>query len=281
MSEILLDLEVAGLDELLTLPPFKGVDQQVIDSVLSEFGRFAGVVVAPTNREGDLVGSRLLDSGHVCTPPQIANVYSQFVGGGWCGVQSPPAYGGGGLPFSVGLALQEMMASANLALSLQPTLTQSAIELLLAWGSETQRSIYLPRLISGEWSGTMNLTEPDAGSDLGNIRSEADRVGADWHVSGTKIFITWGEHDLTDNIVHLVLARTPNAPAGTKGLSLFAVPKYRVRPDGSLGVRNTLRCVRVEEKLGIMPVRPASWSSMAPSESSSVRNAEAWQQCSR
>lgn len=251
--DILLALEVAGLDEVLALPAYAGLDRASVELALAEFGRFASDAVAPTDRIGDRQGSlRNPSTGEIETPTGFKEVYAQYVKSGWGAAQFPSAYGGGGLPSLVGIAFQDMMASANLALSLNPMLTQSAIELLLAWGSEEQRSRFLPKLLTGEWSGTMNLTEPEAGSDLGEVRTQAVPDGhGHWHVSGTKIFISWGEHDLTENIVHLVLARTPNAPAGTKGLSLFLVPKVMVNADGTLGRLNTLRCLRLEEKLGI------------------------------
>jgi len=253
VADILVALDVTGLDEVLQLPSFEHVDRPMVEAVLDEFGRFAAQVVAPTDRIGDLEGARLEpNTGSVRTPAPFASAYRQFVAGGWGAVAAPSEYGGGGFPASVGLALQEMLASANLALSLNPLLTQSAIELLTAWGSPEQRARFLPRLITGEWTGTMNLTEPEAGSDLGEIRTRATPThDGGWRIAGSKIFITWGEHDLAENIVHLVLARTPDAPAGTRGLSLFLVPKFRVDADGKLGDRNTLRCERLESKLGI------------------------------
>ncbi len=223
-------LDVAGLDEVLQLPSFDHVDRPMVQAVLEEFGRFAAEVVVPTDRIGDLEGARLEpETGLVRTPAPFVAAYRQFVAGGWGAVAAPSEHGGGGFPASVGLALQEMLASANLALSLNPMLTQGAIELLTAWGSAEQRARFLPRLITGEWTGTMNLTEPEAGSDLGEIRTLATpTVDGGWRIAGSKIFITWGEHDLAENIVHLVLARTPDAPAGTRGLSIFVVPKFRV-----------------------------------------------------
>jgi alkylation response protein AidB-like acyl-CoA dehydrogenase len=253
LADILLALEVAGLDDVLALPAYADIDRNSVELALAEFGRFASQVIAPTNQVGDREGSTLDPAtGIVSTPSSFRSVYRQYVASGWGGVQFPGVYGGGGLPALVGFAIQEMMASANVALSLNPVLTQSAIELLLEWGSDAQRALYLPKLISGEWCGTMNLTEPDAGSDLGEVRTQAtlDAQGQ-WRISGTKVFITWGEHDLADNIIHLVLARTPDSPPGTKGLSLFLVPKVVTHGDGSLGRRNSLRCLRLEDKLGI------------------------------
>jgi alkylation response protein AidB-like acyl-CoA dehydrogenase len=201
----------------------------------------------PTDRVGDREGARFDPAtGGVTLPEGFAKAYRLYVEGGWGALAFPEAHGGGGMPRLVGTALQEVLTSANMALSLNPILTQSAIELLGRWGTPAQQERYLPRLVTGEWTGTMNLTEPEAGSDLGAIRTIARPDGDLWHVSGTKIFITWGEHDLAENIVHLVLARTPDAPPGTKGISLFLVPK--VLPDGR---RNAVSCVALEHKLGI------------------------------
>ncbi|HVX22129.1 MAG TPA: acyl-CoA dehydrogenase [Acidimicrobiales bacterium] len=253
VADILDALDVTGLDEVLALPAFAHVDRTAVADVVGEFGRFAGDVVAPTDRPGDLDGARLDPAtGTVHAPAAFGPAYRQFVAAGWEAVSAPTAHGGGGFPAGVGMALQEMLASANLSLSLNPVLTQSAIELLSTWGTPDQQARFLPRLVVGEWTGTMNLTEPDAGSDLGEVRTRAEQ-GPDgrWRVTGTKIFITWGDHDLADNVVHLVLARTPGAPPGTKGLSLFLVPKVLVGPDGALGARNAVRCVGLEHKLGI------------------------------
>ena len=253
IEDILLALDLAGLENILELPAFVDVDPASVELILAEFGRIAGDVIAPTDRAGDLFGSVLEpESNSVRTPAAFRSAFGAYVEGDWCGVQFPTAYGGGGLPLLIGFALQEMFASANVALSLNPVLTQSSIELLLEWGSEVQRSLYLPKLIRGQWSGTMNLTEPDAGSDLSGVRTHAvrDTEGC-WRISGTKIFTSWGEHDLVENIVHFVLARTSDAVHGTKGLSLFLVPKVMVNSDGSLGRRNSVDCVRLEEKLGI------------------------------
>jgi len=252
VADILMALDVAGLDDVLALEQFAHVDRPTVAAVLEEYGRFAADVVAPTDRDGDLEGSRLQPDGTVRTPASFRRAFAQFVAAGWGGVSAPTELGGGGFPASVGMAIAEMTASANLALSLNPVLTHSGIELLLAWGTPEQRQRFLPRLVTGEWTGTMLLTEPDAGSDLGEVRTRAEQ-GADgrWRVTGTKIFITWGDHDLADNIVHMVLARAPGGPPGTKGLSLFMVPKVLVGPDGALGERNAVSCLRLEDKLGI------------------------------
>jgi alkylation response protein AidB-like acyl-CoA dehydrogenase len=245
-------LDVAGLPALLDLSAFDHVDGSTVEVALTEFGRFAATAVAPTDQIGDIKGT-VLDpvSGSVAVPEEFYKAYRGLVDGGWNGLTFPTEWGGGGFPTLVGMALQEMLASANVSLSLNPLLTQSAIELLLVAGTEGQKARFLPRLITGEWSGTMVLTESAAGSDLGEIRTLARPDGDRWLLTGTKIFITWGQHDLTDNIVHLVLARTPDAPPGTGGLSIFLTPSRLVADDGTLGDRNSISCVRVEEKLGL------------------------------
>jgi len=253
IEDVALALDVAGLNELLDLDAFSHIDRASILLALEEFGRLAADAIAPSDRAGDLVGARFDALTYsVTTPSEYHDAYRLYVEGGWGGLPFPRDFGGGDLPSVVALAQQEIFASANMALSLNPVLTQGAIDALLNWGSIEQQMTYLPRLLTGEWTGTMNLTEPDAGSDLGEIRTLAEPCGpSEWRISGTKIFITWGEHDLASNIIHLVLARTPDAPLGTKGLSLFVVPKFLLTSDGSLGERNTVNCVAIEEKLGI------------------------------
>jgi alkylation response protein AidB-like acyl-CoA dehydrogenase len=253
IGDIMLALDVAGLDGLLGLDVFHHVDRESVQLALEEFGRMASQVIAPSDRVGDLVGAvHDPSTGQVQTPQAFHHAYEQYVKGGWGALPFPSEFGGGDFPAVVGLAIREIFASANMALSLNPLLTQGSIEALLHWGSHAQKRTYLPRLLTGEWTGTMNLTEPDAGSDLGAIRTIAELgVDGQWLITGTKIFITWGEHDLAENIIHLVLARTPSAPAGTKGLSLFVVPKHLVRDDGTIGASNSLRCLRIEKKLGI------------------------------
>jgi alkylation response protein AidB-like acyl-CoA dehydrogenase len=241
----------------LYAPPLRDIDRAAdfvtaatidgLDDALREFGRFASEVIAPSDAIGDVVGAQLDSRGDVTVPPEVEKAYRQYVEIGWAGAAQPLCLGGGGLGRVAGVALQEMFASANLALSLNPMLTQGGIDLLTRWGTDEQKARYVDRLVSGEWASTMNLTESDAGSDVGELRTRAVPVGGGWwRLSGVKIFITWGDHDLTSNIVHLVLARTPGSPPGTRGISLFAVPKLLA--DGS---RNTVRCVRVERKLGI------------------------------
>ena len=253
LDAIRLTLSAVGLHEILDQPAFRHVSEDDVDLAVKEFGRFAAEVVAPTDRIGDREGA-LLDpaTGEVRLPAAIGEAYRRYVETGWGALAAPLDDGGGHMPGVVGLVTQELFASANMALSLNPTLTQGSIELLSRWGTDAQRATYLPRLVTGEWSGTMNLTEPEAGSDLGAVRARAvPRTDGRWSVSGTKIFITWGEHDLADNIVHLVLARTPDAPAGTKGISLFVVPKFHSDESGAIGARNAVRCIGLEHKLGI------------------------------
>ena len=243
---------VADLDALAGLEGFEHADPDLVDGLLDESARFFEQVVAPTNRDGDLIGSQRNEDGSVTAAPGLAKVYEQHVAAGWNGVAMPAEHGGGGFPWLLGIAVQEMLASANMGYSLCPLLTQAAIDALLHHGSESQRETYLPKMVTGEWSGTMNLTEPHAGSDVGALTCRAHPVGdGAYRIVGQKIFITWGEHDMARNIIHMVLARTPGAPAGTSGISLFIVPKFLVEADGSLGGRNDLRCVSIEHKLGI------------------------------
>ena len=209
-------------------------------------------VVGPLNQIGDTAGSTLDGDGNVTTPAGFREAYRQYVDAGWGAVPFSQEFGGGGFPWLVAVVMQEMMASADMAFSLCPLLTQGAIDMLAQYGSSVQQATFLERMVSGEWAGTMNLTEPQAGSDLGAVRAKAvPAEDGTWRVTGQKIFITYGEHDLAGNIIHLVLARVPDAPSGTRGISCFIVPKYLVNEDGSLGARNDLRCVSIEHKLGI------------------------------
>ena len=242
-----------GLVDVLALPAFEHLSAQDVSNVLEGFGRFAAEVIAPTDRIGDIEGARLDPAtGEVTVPAPLREAFHRWVADGWSGLAVASEHGGGGFPTLAGLAVEEMFVAANMALSLNPMLTQGSIHLLSRWGTEEQRATYVPKLVSGEWTGTMNLTEPDAGSDVGAVRTKATPRGdGRWDITGTKIFITWGEHDVADNIVHLVLARTPGAPAGTKGISLFVVPRNLVKADGSAGERNGVRCTGLEHKLGI------------------------------
>ena len=240
------------LGEISNMPRFAHAEPDLVDGILEEAGRFAAEVIAPLYRVGDMEGSTLAADGSVRTPTGYRAAYRRFVEAGWPAVSYPENHGGGGFPAIVGLAIQELVTTADLAFSLCPMLTYGANEVLIAHGDAEQQAMFLPKLISGEWTGTMVLTEPQAGSDLGALTTKA--VHADdgsWRITGTKIFITWGEHDMADNIVHLVLARAADGPPGTKGVSCFVVPRNLVAPDGTPGDRNDVRCVSVEHKLGI------------------------------
>ncbi|HET8780347.1 MAG TPA: acyl-CoA dehydrogenase [Agromyces sp.] len=243
---------VVGYDEVAQLPGFEHADLDTVREILSEVGDFMAEVVAPTNRAGDIEGARLNDDGTVTTPTGFKEAYAAYVEAGWGSVPLPEEFGGGGFPRTVGLAIQELTTTANMAFALAPLLTQGAIEALLNYGDDEQKQTYLPKMVTGEWAGTMNLTEPHAGSDVGALTTKAvKRDDGTYAISGQKIFITFGDHDLSEQIVHLVLARTPDAPAGTKGISIFIVPKFLVNDDGSLGERNGVHTVGVEHKMGI------------------------------
>ncbi|PKO36249.1 MAG: acyl-CoA dehydrogenase [Betaproteobacteria bacterium HGW-Betaproteobacteria-6] len=243
--------ELADLEQVVSLPGFEEASPDVVDAILEEAARFSGEVLSPLNRVGDREGAKWKDTV-VTTPPGFKEAYRQFVDNGWNGLGCDPEFGGQGLPRLLSTAVSEMWKASNHAFSLCPMLTQGAIEALMIAGTEEQKAAYLPNLVSGEWTGTMNLTEPSAGSDLAAVRSRAEPVGdGTYRIFGQKIFITYGEHDMTDNIVHLVLARTPNAPEGVKGISLFVVPKFLLKADGTPGERNDVYCVSIEHKLGI------------------------------
>jgi alkylation response protein AidB-like acyl-CoA dehydrogenase len=243
--------ELADLPGLARLPGYEEASPDLAEAVLEEAGKLAAEVLAPLNQPGDLAGS-VYENGVVRTPAGFKEAYAQYVESGWNALPFEPEHGGQGLPWALAIAVQEMWNAANMSFALCPLLNQGAVELLQAHGSAAQKALYLPKMISGEWTGTMNLTEPQAGSDLGALKARAEPENGHYRITGQKIFITYGEHDLADNIVHMVLARTPNAPAGSKGISLFLVPKVLVSDNGSLGQRNDLRCVSIEHKLGIM-----------------------------
>ena len=244
--------EVVDIASLTELPNFSKVGLESLDDILDEAGRFFNEVISPTNRVGDLEGSKLNQDGTVTTPTGFKEAYAQYVDAGWGAISFDPEYGGGGFPWLVGIAVTEMLTAANMAMSLNPMLTQGSIHALSAHGDPNQKLAWLPKLITGEWAGTMNLTEPQAGSDVGALTAKAElQENGTYLISGQKIYITWGEHDLTENIIHLVLARTPDAPPGTKGISLFIVPKFIVNDDGSLGEENDVKCLSIEHKLGI------------------------------
>ncbi|WP_419918609.1 acyl-CoA dehydrogenase [Candidatus Poriferisocius sp.] len=243
---------IAGLGDLAQIPHWSDTGLDQTEDLLTEAGRLASEVIAPTNQAGDRTGSVLDGNGNVVVPEGFRPAYQQFIAGGWIAVSAPPEYGGAGFPLTVDIAIQEMVASANMALSLCPMLSQSAIGAIGAHGRPEQQRRWLPPLISGTWTGTMLLTEPQAGSDVGALTARAEpQADGSYHLWGQKIFITWGEHDMAENIVHCVLARTPGAPDGTRGISLFIVPKYRVTKDGALGERNAIRCIGLERKVGI------------------------------
>ncbi|RXZ48787.1 acyl-CoA dehydrogenase [Agromyces fucosus] len=253
VADIAFALEhVVDYDAVAQLPGFEHADLETVTEILDEAGNFMAEVVAPTNRAGDLEGSKLNPDGTVTTATGFKEAYSAYVDAGWGSVPLPEAFGGGGFPRTIGLALQELMATANMAFALAPLLTQGAIEALLHYGSDGQKQQWLPKMVSGEWAGTMNLTEPHAGTDVGALTTKAvKRDDGTYAITGQKIFITFGDHDLSEQIVHLVLARTPDAPAGTKGISIFIVPKFLMNDDGSLGERNGVHTVGVEHKMGI------------------------------
>ena len=243
---------VAGLDMIASTERFGHADAETVLGVIEEVGRFMTEVIAPTNRDGDTVRAQWHDDASVTVPESFGAAYRQYVESGFGAMPFDPEYGGAGFPWVTALAVQEMLNSANMAMALCPLLTQGAIDALEAHGSVEQQQTYLPKMLTGEWAGTMNLSEPQAGSDVGAVRTKAEPAGdGSWRITGTKIWITFGEHDMTENIVHLVLARTPGAPPGTKGISMFLVPKFLVNEDGSLGERNDVTCVSIEHKLGI------------------------------
>jgi butyryl-CoA dehydrogenase len=243
--------EVAGLDEVQQLPGNEDAGEETIAAVLEESARFCQEVVAPLNWTGDSKPSRW-EGGQVITTPGFKEAFAAFAQAGWQGVQHPTQYGGQGLPKIVAAATMEMLQAANLSFALCPLLTDGAIEALMTAGSDAQKDLYVPRLIDGTWTGTMNLTEPQAGSDLAQVRTRAVPQGdGSYRISGQKIYITYGEHDMARNIVHLVLARTPDAPEGVKGISLFIVPKFLTDAAGNPGKRNDVYCAGIEHKLGI------------------------------
>ncbi|MBN9430150.1 MAG: acyl-CoA dehydrogenase C-terminal domain-containing protein [Burkholderiales bacterium] len=244
----LIDIEGA----LKSLPPHADTGRELIDQVLEEGGKFCAEVLFPINRSGDEEGCTYLGDGVVRTPAGFKDAWEQFKAGGWPTLTCDPVYGGQGLPNAVGLAFQEMMNSANQAWTMYPGLTHGAYDCLHAHGTAEQKALYMDKLVSGQWTGTMCLTEPHCGTDLGLLRTRAEpQPDGSYRISGTKIFISSGEHDLAENIVHLTLARLPDAPAGTRGISLFIVPKFVPKADGSLGERNGVKCARIEEKMGI------------------------------
>ena len=239
--------------ELKEMPAFAEVDADTINAVLEEGGKFASQVIAPINLRGDAEGCKLDKTTHEVTPPKgFKEAYAQYVEGGWPALSCDPEFGGQGLPHTVNQCFYEMLNSANQAWTMYPGLSHGAYEALHAHGTPEQKATYLPKLVSGEWTGTMCLTEPHCGTDLGLLRTKAEpQADGTYKITGAKIFISAGEHDMVSNIVHLVLARLPDAPAGSKGISLFVVPKFLVNADGSLGARNPIHCAGLEHKMGI------------------------------
>jgi alkylation response protein AidB-like acyl-CoA dehydrogenase len=242
--------DLVGLDGVAALPGYEEASPDLVDAILEEAGKLASGVIAPINHSGDRQGC-VLENGVVRTPEGFKDAYLQFIEGGWNGLPFDPTYGGQGLPWLVSTAVSEIWHAANMAFMLCPMLTGGAVELLSKHGSDALKATFLENMTIGTWTGSMNLTEPQAGSDLARIRTKAEPDGDAYRITGNKIFITFGEHDMTDNIVHMVLARIVGAPEGVKGISLFLVPKFLVNDDGSLGDRNDLRCVSIEHKLGI------------------------------
>ncbi len=243
---------IAGVHELAELDAFsESFDVTMIEPILEEVGRFMAEVVAPTNVDGDTIMTRWAD-GDVITPDSFKAAYSAYVATGFGSIPFDPTYGGGGFPWAIGIAIQELLASSNMAFSLCPLLTQGAIDAIEHHADADIKAAYLPKMFTGQWSGSMNLSEPQAGSDVGAVSTKAEPVGdGSYRITGQKIWITFGEHDMAENIVHLVLARTPGAPPGTKGITMFLVPKFLLDDDGNPGAKNDVSCVSIEHKLGI------------------------------
>ena len=244
--------ELIGLENFQNLPGFANAGQDLTDAVIEEAGRFVAEVIAPLNQIGDREGCTRHADGSVTTPTGFKQAYRQYVDGGWATLSAPEAFGGQGLPHVIGFVMEEYLASANQAFAMYPGLANGAISSIIAKGSLQQQQMYLPKMVSGEWLGTMNLTESQCGTDLGLLRTRAEpQIDGSYAITGTKIFISAGDHDLSDNIIHLVLAKTPGAPESSKGISLFIVPKFLVNSDGSVGARNAVSTGSIERKMGI------------------------------
>ncbi|MCZ8171121.1 MAG: acyl-CoA dehydrogenase family protein, partial [Brevundimonas sp.] len=243
--------EVLCLQDFAELPGFESATPDMVDAVIEEAGKFCSEVLAPINLAGDQEGCTRHPDGTVTVPQVYKAAFEQFREAGWATLSAPVEFGGQGLPHVLGMLMEEFMSSANQAFGMYPGLTAGAVAAILAKGSPEQQALFVPKMVSNQWLGTMNLTEPQCGTDLGLIRTRAvPQADGSYAITGTKIFISSGEHDLTENIIHLVLAKTPGAPDSTKGISLFIVPKVLVNPDGSLGARNAVSCGSIEHKMG-------------------------------